>query len=157
MSYYKSEFERMEVRTLKFEADATAASNDLQEVQSTIALNYHISPDRANIIYQQLGADYADNGPTCSVNTRNSWNSCNSRSRYRNFFDVKRADNNINKIITSEANHRRLQKAHYCNKVLSNLKRIKDILEQIKTIVQAFPANISNERFLNESSFRFNK
>jgi prohibitin 2 len=51
---------QMEVRTLKFEANATAASNDLQEVQSTIALNYHISPDRANIIYQQLGADYAN-------------------------------------------------------------------------------------------------
>ena len=50
----------MEVRTLKFEANATAASNDLQEVQHTIALNYHISPDPANIIYQQLGADYAD-------------------------------------------------------------------------------------------------
>ena len=50
----------MEVRTLKFEANASAASNDLQEVQTTIALNYHISPSQANIIYQQLGADYAD-------------------------------------------------------------------------------------------------
>jgi len=51
---------QLEVRTLKFEANATAASNDLQEVQTTIALNFHISPDQANIIYQQLGADYAD-------------------------------------------------------------------------------------------------
>src|SRR5713226_4248985 len=51
---------QMEVCTLKFEANATAASNDLQEVQTTIALNYHISPSQANIIYQQLGADYAD-------------------------------------------------------------------------------------------------
>src|SRR6266487_1110833 len=51
---------QLEVRTLKFEANATAASNDLQEVQTTIALNYHISPSQANIIYQQLGADYAD-------------------------------------------------------------------------------------------------
>ena len=51
---------QMEVRTLKFQADATAASNDLQEVQTTIALNYHISPSQANIIYQQLGADYSD-------------------------------------------------------------------------------------------------
>jgi len=51
---------QLEVRTLKFQADATAASNDLQEVQTTIALNYHISPSQANIIYQQLGADYAD-------------------------------------------------------------------------------------------------
>jgi prohibitin 2 len=50
----------LEVRTLKFQADASAASNDLQEVQTTIALNYHISPSQANIIYQQLGADYAD-------------------------------------------------------------------------------------------------
>ena len=50
----------LEVRTLKFQADASAASNDLQEVQTTIALNFHISPDQANIIYQQLGADYAD-------------------------------------------------------------------------------------------------
>ena len=32
----------------------------MQEVQTTIALNYHISPSQANIIYQQLGADYAD-------------------------------------------------------------------------------------------------
>ena len=51
---------QLEVRTLKFQADATAASNDLQEVQTTIALNYHISPSQANIIYQQLGAAYAD-------------------------------------------------------------------------------------------------
>ena len=50
----------LEVRTLKYVANATAASNDLQEVQSTIALNYHISPSQTNIIYQQLGADYAD-------------------------------------------------------------------------------------------------
>src|SRR5581483_10457564 len=49
---------QLEVRTLKFQADASAASNDLQEVQTTIALNYHISPSQANIIYQQLGPDY---------------------------------------------------------------------------------------------------
>src|SRR3989442_1425245 len=51
---------QMEVRTLKFQADASAASNDLQEVQTTIALNYHISPSQANIIYQQQGANYPD-------------------------------------------------------------------------------------------------
>lgn len=51
---------QLEVRTLKFQADASAASNDLQEVQTVIALNYHIEPGKANTIYQQLGADYAD-------------------------------------------------------------------------------------------------
>src|SRR5207245_2902168 len=50
----------LEVRTLKFQADASAASNDLQQVHTTIALNYHISPSQANLIYQQLGVDYAD-------------------------------------------------------------------------------------------------
>src|SRR5947199_7120844 len=39
----------MEVRTLKFQADASAASNDLQEVQTTIALNFHIEPNSTNI------------------------------------------------------------------------------------------------------------
>ena len=51
---------QLEVRTLKFQADASAASNDLQEVATVIALNYHIDPSKANIVYQQLGADYAD-------------------------------------------------------------------------------------------------
>src|SRR5918911_729687 len=51
---------QLEVRTLKFQAEATAASNDLQEVQTVIALNYHIDPSDSNVIYQQLGADYAD-------------------------------------------------------------------------------------------------
>jgi len=49
---------QLEVRTLKFQADASAASNDLQEVATVIALNYHIDPSKANIIYQQLGTDY---------------------------------------------------------------------------------------------------
>ncbi|MFL6454574.1 MAG: prohibitin family protein, partial [Nitrososphaeraceae archaeon] len=49
---------QLEVRTLKFQADASAASNDLQEVATVIALNYHIDPSKANAIYQQLGADY---------------------------------------------------------------------------------------------------
>src|SRR5689334_435495 len=51
---------QLEVRTLKFQADASAASNDLQEVATVIALNYHIDPNKAKIVYQQLGADYAD-------------------------------------------------------------------------------------------------
>ena len=50
----------LEVRTLKFQANASAASNDLQEVATVIALNYHIDPSKANIIYQQLGADYTN-------------------------------------------------------------------------------------------------
>ena len=50
----------LEVRTLKFVANASAASNDLQQVQTVIALNYHLNPADVNKIYQQLGPDYAD-------------------------------------------------------------------------------------------------
>lgn len=52
--------DQMEVRTQKFQAEATAASKDLQEVQTVIALNYRIDPTEANSIYQVLGINYAD-------------------------------------------------------------------------------------------------
>jgi prohibitin 2 len=51
---------QMEVRTQKFQAEASAASKDLQEVQTVIALNYRIDPQQANKIYQLLGVNYAD-------------------------------------------------------------------------------------------------
>ncbi|HZA69600.1 MAG TPA: prohibitin family protein [Nitrososphaeraceae archaeon] len=51
---------QLEVRTQKFQAEATAASNDLQEVQTVIALNYRIDPQLANTVYQVLGVNYAD-------------------------------------------------------------------------------------------------
>ncbi len=51
---------QMEVRTQKFQAEAAAASNDLQEVRTVIALNYRIDPQQANNIYQSLGVSYAD-------------------------------------------------------------------------------------------------
>ncbi|HJU79189.1 MAG TPA: SPFH domain-containing protein, partial [Nitrososphaeraceae archaeon] len=51
---------QMEVRTQKFQADSSAASKDLQEVRTTIALNYRIDPQQTNKIYQLLGANYQD-------------------------------------------------------------------------------------------------
>jgi regulator of protease activity HflC (stomatin/prohibitin superfamily) len=51
---------QMEVRTQKFQADSSAASKDLQEVRTTIALNYRIDPQQANKIYQLLGINYQD-------------------------------------------------------------------------------------------------
>lgn len=65
---------QMEVRTLKFQADASSASNDLQEVKTVIALNFHIDANQANIIYQQLGSDYADRiiAPTIQESVKSS-------------------------------------------------------------------------------------
>ncbi len=46
---------RIDVKVQKAETDAAAASADLQDVSSTVAINYHIIPDKANIVYQSLG------------------------------------------------------------------------------------------------------
>ena len=47
----------LEVRTLKYQAEASAASNDLQQVQTVIALKYHLNPAYVNKVYQQLDPD----------------------------------------------------------------------------------------------------
>ncbi|MGH9953702.1 MAG: prohibitin family protein, partial [Nitrososphaeraceae archaeon] len=51
---------QMEVRTQKIIEDTLSASNDLQEVTTQVALNYHLDPDNAQIVYRQLGLDYAN-------------------------------------------------------------------------------------------------
>ena len=49
---------QMEVRTQKQVETTDAASKDLQDVSTQVALNYHVNPDRAQVVYQQLGFDY---------------------------------------------------------------------------------------------------
>lgn len=51
---------KMDVKTLKYEADLTAASKDLQDVNTKIAINYHIIPESVPEIYRSIGIDYAD-------------------------------------------------------------------------------------------------
>lgn len=48
----------LDVRTVKYEADALAYSKDIQTVDARLALNYHIDTERANKIYQEIGKDY---------------------------------------------------------------------------------------------------
>jgi regulator of protease activity HflC (stomatin/prohibitin superfamily) len=50
----------MDVKVQKSQTEARAASSDIQDTQSTIALNYHIQPDRANWVYQNLGTAFKD-------------------------------------------------------------------------------------------------
>jgi len=51
---------RVDVKVQKAETDAAAASADLQDVSSTVAINYHIIPDKANIVYQSLGIHFKE-------------------------------------------------------------------------------------------------
>ena len=50
---------QVETRTQKIVESAASASKDLQDVRTEVALNYHVSPDNAQIIYQQLGFEYS--------------------------------------------------------------------------------------------------
>ncbi len=50
----------MDVKIQKSETDASASSKDLQTVHSRIAINYHIDPDRASAIYQEVGVSYKE-------------------------------------------------------------------------------------------------
>jgi regulator of protease activity HflC (stomatin/prohibitin superfamily) len=51
---------QMEVRTQKYQAEASAASKDLQEVHTVIAVNYRVDPQQVNKVYQVLGVNYQD-------------------------------------------------------------------------------------------------
>lgn len=50
----------MDVKVQKATTDAAAASSNLQDVSSTVAINYHIIPDKANIVYQTIGIDFKE-------------------------------------------------------------------------------------------------
>ena len=50
----------VDVKVQKSESNAAAASADLQDVSSTVALNYHIIPDKANIVYQSIGLSFKE-------------------------------------------------------------------------------------------------
>ncbi|MEK7212994.1 MAG: prohibitin family protein [Patescibacteria group bacterium] len=49
---------KMDVKMQKDEIPASASSKDLQVVTSKVAINFHLSPDRVNKIWQEVGKDY---------------------------------------------------------------------------------------------------
>ena len=51
---------KVDVKVHKEQVDAEAASKDLQDIRSTIAVNYHIIPDKANWVYQNIGTAFKE-------------------------------------------------------------------------------------------------
>lgn len=49
---------KMDVRIQKSQIEATAASKDLQNVSSHIALNFQIDANKVDVLYQQIGIDF---------------------------------------------------------------------------------------------------
>jgi regulator of protease activity HflC (stomatin/prohibitin superfamily) len=50
----------MDVKVQKVETDAAAASADLQDISTRVALNYHIVQDKANVVYQNIGVQFGE-------------------------------------------------------------------------------------------------
>ncbi|MDI6776257.1 MAG: prohibitin family protein [Syntrophales bacterium] len=50
----------MDVKVQKAVTEAVSGSADLQDVTSSVALNYHVTPDRANVVYQTLGVEFKE-------------------------------------------------------------------------------------------------
>lgn len=50
----------MDVKIQKVKTDAESSSSDLQDVDLSVALNYHIIPEKANLVYQTIGVEYKD-------------------------------------------------------------------------------------------------
>jgi regulator of protease activity HflC (stomatin/prohibitin superfamily) len=52
--------EKMSVQTQKYESDSSAVTNDLQDVNTTIALNWHLDPSMAAEVYRTLGLEFIE-------------------------------------------------------------------------------------------------
>lgn len=48
----------IDVQIQKEEVTAGAASKDLQELSTVVALNYNLDPNKVNLLYQEIGLDY---------------------------------------------------------------------------------------------------
>lgn len=48
----------MDVRTQKYEVDATASTKDLLDVTAKVAVNFHLDPASVSTLYQSIGTDY---------------------------------------------------------------------------------------------------
>jgi len=51
---------KMDIQTQKYEAELTAASKDLQDVNTKIAINYRIVGENVPVLYRDIGVNYAD-------------------------------------------------------------------------------------------------
>ena len=51
---------KMDIKTQKYEAEAAAASRDLQDIKTKIATNYHLVPEMTPELYKDIGLAYQE-------------------------------------------------------------------------------------------------
>jgi prohibitin 2 len=57
---FRDQIVQFDVRTQKISEDTNAASKDLQNVATQVALNFHVDPNEVPAVYKQLGFDYSN-------------------------------------------------------------------------------------------------
>jgi regulator of protease activity HflC (stomatin/prohibitin superfamily) len=55
---FAQSIQKLEVRTQKIQVTAESSSKDLQDVETIIALNFHLDPWQVSKLYQEIGKDY---------------------------------------------------------------------------------------------------
>jgi regulator of protease activity HflC (stomatin/prohibitin superfamily) len=50
----------IDVKVQKSLTNSSASSSNLQEVSSEVALNYHVIPDKANVVFQSIGIEFKE-------------------------------------------------------------------------------------------------
>lgn len=58
LPYPVEHLSKVNVQVQKEQADATASTSDLQDVTTTLALNYHVDPDHVRNLYTNVGKDF---------------------------------------------------------------------------------------------------
>ncbi len=51
---------KLDIKIHKAQTDADSVSKDLQDTKSTIAVNYHLVPDKVNRIFQEIGTEFKE-------------------------------------------------------------------------------------------------
>lgn len=57
---FMQEVRLMDVKIQKAMTDAASSSSDLQDVDLAVALNYHVIPEKANLVYQTIGIAFKE-------------------------------------------------------------------------------------------------
>lgn len=58
LPYPIEHLKKVNIQVQKEQADAAASTSDLQDVTTTLALNYHVDPNHVRSLYTNVGADY---------------------------------------------------------------------------------------------------
>lgn len=96
---------KMNIKTLKEQQDASAATKDLQTVTATVAINYNLTPKTAKTVFTDVGTNYTDVilAPTLQNSVKAVTAEYNAADLIQNRADVERKLNDL--MVSKLADH----------------------------------------------------